>query len=261
MALLFRRSRSLKQPKTARTSEPVADKPVADKPFDAESYWLERHERLRGDIRSVGNLGMSEERNRAGEAKHRRYLKTFLEHMYPDASDKMALDLGCGIGRLAPAFVEHGFRYTGVEVSPVAVEQARLACPDEAAEFVVASFVTYQDSRRFDLIVASYVLVHIVKDEEWMAALRSIASWLRDDGYFVLIDEVPVVAAPERNRPHFVSRTVEQYEAALARCGLRFVDSWRDADREALGPDKLERYFVIERQDSRRPARRHSTSG
>jgi SAM-dependent methyltransferase len=260
MALPFRLSRLLRSPKKRpaidRTSEPVAEKP-----FDEESYWLERHERLRGDIRSIGNLDMSEERNRAGEAKHRRYLKTFLEHMYPDAIDKMALDLGCGIGRLAPAFVEHGFRYTGVEVSPVAIEQARVACPSEAAEFVVASFVTYQDSRRFDLIVASYVLVHIVKDEEWVAALRNVASWLRDDGYFVLIDDVPVVAAPERNLPHFVSRTVGQYQEALARCGLRFVDSWRDGDRGGLAPDKLERYFVIERQDSRRPARGLPTSG
>lgn len=94
-----------------------------------------------------------------------------------------------------------------------------------------------------------------------VASLRKIASWLRDDGYFVLIDEVPVAPAPEPDRPHFVSRTVEQYEVALARCGLRFVDSWRDAGRGALGPDKLERYFVIERQDSRRPARGFPTSG
>ena len=255
MALPFRLSTLLKRPKPERKPEPVAEKP-----FDEESYWLERHERLRGETRSIGSLAVSEERNRAGEAKHRRYLKTFLEHMYPDATDKMALDLGCGIGRLAPAFVEHGFRYTGIEVSPVAVEQARLACPSETAEFVVASFVTYQDARRFDLIVASYVLVHIVKDEEWLATLRNIASWLRDDGYFVLIDNVPVVAPPEPDLPHFVSRTVEQYDAALARCGLRFVHSWRDADRGGLAPGKLERYFVIERQDSRRPARGLPTS-
>ena len=260
MALPFRLSTLLKRPKTEQKPEPITE-PVAEKPFDEESYWLERHERLRGEISSIGNLGVSEERNRAGEAKHRRYLTTFLEHMYPDASDKMALDLGCGIGRLAPAFVEHGFRYTGVEVSPVAVEQARAACPSETAEFVVASFVSYQDARRFDLIVASYVLVHIVKDEEWMASLRNIASWLRDDGYFVLIDTVPVVAAPEHDHPHFVLRTVEQYDAALARCGLRFVDSWRVGDRGSLGPGKLERYFVIERQDSRRPARGLPTSG
>lgn len=134
MALPFRLSRLLKRP----TTDPKPE-PVAEKPFDEESYWLERHERLRGEIRSIGNLGVSEEKNRAGEAKHRRYLKTFLEHMYPDARDKMALDLGCGIGRLTPALVEHGFRYTGVEVSPVAVEQARAACPGETAEFVVAS--------------------------------------------------------------------------------------------------------------------------
>jgi SAM-dependent methyltransferase len=235
----FRLSRLLKP----RKSHP----PAAVEQFDEESYWIERHEQLRGDIRSVGNLGTSEEKNLAGLPQHRARLKTVLQHLVPDASDKMALDLGSGIGRLAPVFLELGYRYTGVEVSPVAVEQARQACPDDAAD--------YQDRRRFDVIVASYVLVHIVKDEEWVATLGSIASWLRDDGYFVLIDEVPTEPAPQRNRRHFVLRTVGQYEEALSRCGLRFADSWRTTDRDALGADKFGRYFVIERQDSRRPPR------
>lgn len=219
--------------------------------FDEKQYWMERHERLRGDIRSVGNLGKSLEENVAGRARVTERLKIVLEHLIPNAAGRAVLDLGCGIGLLAPVLLDHGFSYTGVDVSSVAVDQARHEYADPRAEFTVGDLVKYEDLRRFDLVVASYVLVHLVEDEDWITTLRNIADLLRDDGYFILIDDVPETAPPQTQR-HVVTRSLQRYREVLPQCGLRLVEDWFAGGPAALAlaSEDLSNFVVAERHDA-----------
>lgn len=220
--------------------------------FDEKEYWLERHERLRGDVRSVGNAGKSLEENLAGRAALVERLRIVLNHVMPDATGRSVLDLGCGIGLLAPALIEHGFQYTGVDVSVVAVEQARQNCRDGRAEFVVADLVAYEDPRQFDVVVASYVLVHLVEDSDWRTTLKHIAGMLRDDGYFILIDDVPETSPDQKHR-HVRTRGLEEYRDALPACGLKPVAGWLEGGRAALSSEDLSNFVLLERHDARRP--------
>ena len=210
--------------------------------FEEKGYWVERHERLRGDVRSVGNLGKSVEQNAEGQALLRERLKIVLTHLIPSPAGKSVLDLGCGIGLLSPVFTGYGLTYLGVDVSPAAVEQARQVNPSPRADFVVGDLVTHQEPRRFDVVVASYVLVHLVEDDDWIATLKNIAGWLHDDGYFVLIDDVPEARRDEPR--HVVTRTLQQYREALPQCGLRLMESWLETERAALGGD-LTNFVVV----------------
>lgn len=75
------------------------------------------------------------------------------------------LDVGCGSGLLAPWLLDAGVsRYLGVDLSEVAIEQARRTHPDRA-EFAVADASTFVSAQKFDAIVFNELLYYLEKPE------------------------------------------------------------------------------------------------
>ncbi len=71
-----------------------------------------------------------------------------------------ALDLGCGQGRNAIWLARQGHRVTGIDLSPVAIEQARRLAADAGVdvEFHAADLVTWDpQGRTWDLVVLAYL--------------------------------------------------------------------------------------------------------
>lgn len=90
--------------------------------FDQNKYWIDRHRRLKGDPRSVGNLSNSVERNKSAERRIQHWVGCAARELKPYRS---VLDVGCGYGRTASAFCNEGYDYTGIDVSSVAIDAAR----------------------------------------------------------------------------------------------------------------------------------------
>jgi 2-polyprenyl-6-hydroxyphenyl methylase/3-demethylubiquinone-9 3-methyltransferase len=64
------------------------------------------------------------------------------------------LDVGCGQGVLAARLRDSNYtRYLGVDISAVAIDQARSAAPDPRHSYVVADATTFHPDGVFDLIV------------------------------------------------------------------------------------------------------------
>ncbi|HYC58079.1 MAG TPA: class I SAM-dependent methyltransferase [Thermoanaerobaculia bacterium] len=79
-------------------------------------------------------------------------------HPYLEIHD--VLELGCGPGRLLPAFAQRGFRVTGVDLSPSMLELARKNV-EEPLELLDARTFQQQRDRTYDIINISRVLQHI----------------------------------------------------------------------------------------------------
>ena len=93
------------------------------------------------------------------------------------------LDVGCGEGYLARWLFEAGTRrYTGIDVSRVAIDKAQTSAPSEA-RFEVADAVTFDPGERFDMIVLNEVLYYMDRPEE---VLDRYAGFLTPDGYLVI---------------------------------------------------------------------------
>ncbi len=194
---------------------------IADKPhFNEVTYWIRRHGRMREDPRSVGSLSLSAQENRQVNKELLERFRAILPVLFPTAKGRSALDLACGVGRFSPTLVEMGFKYTGVDISPVALEQARGVCP--LGSFCEGNIVTYRPPQTYDLVIAVHVLIHLVDDADWQAALDTIAASIDPDGLFLLIDDVPIV----RQSPaeHVVNRSLSEYDAALAARNLFISD-------------------------------------
>ena len=90
------------------------------------------------------------------------------------------LDLGCGNGVPVSRELARDFHVTGVDLSPVQVERARLLVP--AARFVCAdmSEVAF-DSGSFHAITAFFSIINLPLDEQPPLIAR-MASWLTPNG-------------------------------------------------------------------------------
>lgn len=95
-----------------------------------------------------------------------------------------ALDLGCGTGELATAYlVERGLQVVGVDISAASVATAESRLPQ--ARFMVADMASVQfPPRSFDLITAFYSIIHVPRAEH-SGLFTQVAGWLRPGGVFV----------------------------------------------------------------------------
>jgi SAM-dependent methyltransferase len=200
--------------------ETVSQEMVASS-YEPATYWLERHSQLKGDIRSVGNRGVSVEENEKGYVNRASVLSKLLTEGLAVADQSALIEFGCGIGMQAPVVVEAGLRYTGVDISPDALAAARLRCPE--GKFIEADVRTYRPDYRFDLALAGYVLCHMVADSDWSALLSSLAASVRAGGHVVIEERIPA-DEPIRHGDYVLARPFQDYAKAFHRLGLSMVD-------------------------------------
>lgn len=194
--------------------------------FDQAQYWLDRHKRLEGDPRSVGHLGRSVERNKRSEQVVASAVSRAAKLLRPR---KTVIDVGCGYGRVSRSFTENGYDYLGVDVSPVAVRQAKENNPN--ADFLICDLSNWSTSRTFDVVSVLYVFVHFVDDVAWNSIVDRCLQWVAPEGVLLFADNFPEQRVDNR---HFVGRPLAEYERIFNRVGFfvddAFVDALKDGD-------------------------------
>jgi cyclopropane fatty-acyl-phospholipid synthase-like methyltransferase len=113
------------------------------------------------------------------------------------------LDVGCGTGEQTLLAASSGAEALGVDVSPLAIEQARgkAAARGIKARFEVADALSLGDLRlTFDTVIDSG-LFHVFDDESRARYVTSLASALRPGGWLYLMcfsDRQPGTFGPRR---------------------------------------------------------------
>lgn len=102
-----------------------------------------------------------------------------------------ALDAGCGNGKSAVWLAERGFRVTGIDLAPTAIEQARALARERGVagrtRFVAGAFPEDVDDLpggSFQLVTERAFLQHVGGEAAVRRALRRIAALLAPDGIF-----------------------------------------------------------------------------
>ena len=94
-----------------------------------------------------------------------RYLpvwEALCERIAPGSS---VLEVGCGPGQLAEMMLDRGVgSYVGFDFSPTAIDLARKRLPDRRLEVADARTSDVYSSEKFDVVVATEVLEHIIDD-------------------------------------------------------------------------------------------------
>jgi SAM-dependent methyltransferase len=145
------------------------------------------------------------------------------DYMEPDAElleliDELppgrALDIGCGSGGLVVALLERGWKVSGVDIAPKAIEAAGklLDARGLKAELSVADAADWQPEGSFDLITNSFALP--ATQEEQARLFRTIREALRPGGR-VLIKDFDAAMKAREEFARFHCPTVDELVAAF----------------------------------------------
>ena len=153
----------------------------------ARRFWDQRHRDL-DDLRSGGDTGF----DRAGNEVFYAWRLGLLLHAIGDVTSVQAplrvLDAGCGKGWFARAIARCGHVVDAIDVSVLAIEEARTL--GGGPHYEVATLAEFRSTRLYDVVFSIDVLFHLLDDAEWATGLRNLASLVRLTGKLVVSDWV-----------------------------------------------------------------------
>ena len=97
-----------------------------------------------------------------------------------------ALVVGCGLGDDAEQLSAWGFRVTAFDVSPTAIEKAKVRFPQSAVHYQQADLFQSQVLGQFDFVFEAYT-VQALPVEFRESALLAVADKVRKNGHLLLI--------------------------------------------------------------------------
>lgn len=102
-----------------------------------------------------------------------------------DRAGGKALDVGCGAGRMAPALVDLGYQFWGVDAAPAMIDEGRRRYGDRAnTHFSVGSAQRLDfDDAVFDLVLCMGVIDRI---QNWEKAIAEMTRVLRPGGALII---------------------------------------------------------------------------
>lgn len=142
------------------------------------------------------------------------------------ATPRSVLDIGSGTGVWIDFWRRRGVvDIVGVDLTEAAVTGLRRRFAD--VEFVRADVTDLDPGRRFDLVSAISVLLHITDDGSFREALRRLGAALAPGGAMIVVDAVIVRrwwGEPFGSDSNSRARSLQEWETALAAAGLRIAD-------------------------------------
>lgn len=219
--------------------------------FNQAAYWIKRHEELRGDPRSVGNLAAAPELALGAEQNFQDLIGGLAHFLRPTVRGSI-LDLGCGYGRVAKPWIDEGFAYTGVDISPLALADARSREP--RGDYFCANLLDWRPPKQaFGVVTLFFVLVHLVNDAEWAKVLDQALSAVSRQGLLVIADVFPTER--QTKVAHATERPLAEYVPLLKSRSFVFDDNMRRSFLANLGPDgAMGRHFYFARRRGVAPA-------
>jgi|GEM_PF-2109725 len=199
--------------------------------FDSLQYWRSRHEQYLSDPRGVGNVVFDRAENEKIYEEADGYIYELITNLDRKGPVKV-LDLGCGIGMLADAFIRKGCDYTGIDISEKAIEIARRKHPQGTFEVGNIGYLPLET--KFDIIIERTVFIHLVEDNYWKAVIGEAKRLLDKDGIFILHDHIPIAPGKNLGVDHVKIRLYSEYEKVFQECDLKFDVQMKHALAEKM---------------------------
>lgn len=197
--------------------------PPRKTPLVQQDYWDARLSENWG-LHGVGSLAYGRAWNR--------WLYRVRSHAFADAcrrsgrsfAGRRVLDIGSGTGFYVSRWREFGVSdLVGLDFSAFAVSRLRERFPE--AEFMVADIgeaVVPLPQVSFDAVSVFDVLFHIVDDERYLNALRTMHGALRPDGLLFYSDNF-IRKGTRRHEDYWKSRSLAEIETALEAAGFEML--------------------------------------
>ncbi len=172
-------------------------------PYNAQQYWQERYKEL--GAKYVGPINSSiEEVEQRGQV--------FFEIMRPHLEgcrELVALDFGCGVGRMYPHLAKYCSKYVGTDLF-LTDEFKKLTQGHEEVGFT--SSIIFQPEDTFDAIFATSVFQHIVGPLEFVEVCGLLRRIAKPNAQVFIID---AEFTSDKMASHMLTRSSENFETSL----------------------------------------------
>ena len=156
-------------------------------------YYYPEHEDAYRRIEREGKSGWDELHGGTGfdDFSSRAFLEQVLRTLGLDPSETTVLEYGCGTGPGACFLAAHGFRVDAVDLIPRAIALARRFAAERGLviDFRVQDVCALADvpsAKRYDLVVDSYCLQSIVRDEDRARLFAAVRARLKPGGRYLI---------------------------------------------------------------------------
>jgi len=196
--------------------------------YNPEEYWRERGKIYQSTFQYTDTFRLQE-----------RFLLDALRKL----SFSSVLEVGCGFGRITKLLLQsHNIReYTAVDLSHDQIENAKKYVNDqEKVNFVISDIQSFNSDKKFDLVLAAEVLLHI-KPEEIGAIVGKLLSFTNH--YFVHVDwSEDRHKLTEVNSHNFM----HDYDKIYNEAGVRFLKQKIKTKKPSLKPiDTRQALFMV----------------
>lgn len=164
------------------------------------------------------------------------------------------LDLGCGDGRNALCFAQHGLRVDAFDVSLPGIRKVRARAHDAgvSVQAWVQDIATFSFRREYDLVVAHGVL-HMLPREVWQRALDSLRRHTRTGGWNIVVVFTDRLHPPDDLAPYM--RGLFREEELLDRYRDWLVDRWEAYTLHDEHPGGVRHRHPVNKIVARKPDR------
>lgn len=193
--------------------------------YDPEKYWNARARTSAGNLyKAVCGYGVDDDHNRAMERVQLSVLASTLRDVSLRSS--RVVEVGCGLGRLAPWFKRRSARYTGVDIAAEMLSLARVLSPGGPFARADSSRLPFADDS-IDLACTITVLHHNPYERQ-DAMLTELVRVVRPGGFLLLMESIRPQRSPANF--HVFPRPVDDWLDGVVRDGratLRRVELCR----------------------------------
>lgn len=143
--------------------------------------------------------------------------------LLPDLRDATVLDIGCGIGRLSGPLSERAASVFGIDICDTMLLKAKEGFNKPNLQFVKSSAESLPfNDQMFDVIIAIFVLQHILDDVRFTSALHEMVRVLKPGGSILIVDGISQQKYRPTTSQVTIVRTPEDYAPLKQRCVLAF---------------------------------------
>src|SRR5690606_12887262 len=94
-----------------------------------------------------------------------------------------ALDAGCGLGYFADNLSLCGYKVTGIDSSPTAIDFCKST---KRGEYILTALSQFTSPVLFDVVYSVDVLFHIVDDVEWSKSFTNLVTLVNSSGILII---------------------------------------------------------------------------
>jgi trans-aconitate methyltransferase len=165
-------------------------------PYNPKEFWYER--------------GKSYKEKFEYNKKYKLQEQMIVDYLKTISSFLTVLEVGCGFGRITKILLSNFpdiEEYVGIDLSPHQIENAKeyvKLVKAKQLKFIVSDIESFQSDKKYDLVIASEVLMHILPSEI-EEVMRKLVD--RSNQHVVNIDwyeeKTPIKAAPHNFIHHY----------------------------------------------------------